>query len=164
MFILFYISVTWGFSLTIVVVRRLLLPINANNRRTTLFWFESSRVTAISKIVDYWPQRLDWHWLRCTVICRIRCVVLWFKLKCKVKIKLKYCEILRAQKKNHNWNTANEWTTHLHCFGAKRLTAKEILLIGNYYLVFLKKQRWNKSWTENAKTRFKLQTTKANKG
>ena len=38
-----------------------------------------------------------------------------------------------------------------HCFGAKLLTAKEILLIGNYYLVLLKKQRWNKSWTENAR-------------
>ena len=62
------------------------------------------------------------------------CVVLWFKLKYKVKINVqKYCERKR--------NTANEWTTHLHCFGAKLLTAKEILLIGNYYLVFLKKQR-----------------------
>ena len=42
--------------------------------------------------------------------------------------------------------------------------AKEILLIGNYFLVLLKKQRWNKSWTENAGRRFKLQTTNANKG
>ena len=62
------------------------------------------------------------------------CVVSWFKLKYKVKIKLqKYCERKR--------NTANEWTTHLHCFGTKLLTAKEILLMGNYYLVLLKKQR-----------------------
>ena len=70
-------------------------------------------------------------------ICRIDvlcCVVLWFKPKYKVKIKLhKYCERKR--------NTANEWTTHLHCFGAKLLTAKEILLMGNYYSVLLKKQR-----------------------
>ena len=66
------------------------------------------------------------------------CVVSWFKLKYKVKIKLqKYCERKR--------NTANEWTTHLHCFGAKLLTVKEILLMGSYYLVLLKKQRWNKS-------------------
>ena len=56
------------------------------------------------------------------------CIVLWFKLKYKVKIKLKkYCERKR--------NTANEWTTHLHWFGAKRLTAKEILLL------LLRKQR-----------------------
>ena len=75
--------------------------------------------------------------------------MLWFKLKYKVKIKLqKYCERKKILQK---WNTANEWTTHLHCFGAKLLTAKEILLIGNYYLVLLKKQRWNKSWTENAR-------------
>ena len=37
----------------IVGIRRLLLPISANNRRTTLFPFESSRVTATSKMVDY---------------------------------------------------------------------------------------------------------------
>ena len=47
----------------IAAVRRLFIPISANNRRTTLFRFESSRVTAITKMVDYWPQRLDWHYL-----------------------------------------------------------------------------------------------------
>ena len=61
----------------IAAIRRLLLPIRAKNRRTTLFRFETSRVTALSKMV----------------------------------------------------------------VGAKLLTAKEILLIGNYYLVLLKKQR-----------------------
>lgn len=42
-------------------VRRLLLLISANNRPTTLFRFESSRVTAMGKMVDNWPKRLDWH-------------------------------------------------------------------------------------------------------
>ena len=41
------------YNLVIAAVRRLLLPISANSRRTTLFRSESSRVTAISKMVDY---------------------------------------------------------------------------------------------------------------
>ena len=41
------------YNLVIAAVRRLLLPISANSRRTTLFRSESSRVTAVSKMVDY---------------------------------------------------------------------------------------------------------------
>ena len=64
--------------------------------------------------------------------------VLWFKLKYKVKIKLqKYCERKR--------NSAHKLTTPLHCFGAKLVTAKEILLTGNQQLVLLKKKPCNKS-------------------
>ena len=42
-----------GYIRAIAAVRRLLLLISANNRRTTLFQFESSKVTAKSKIVCY---------------------------------------------------------------------------------------------------------------
>ena len=41
------------YNVVIAAVRRLLLPISANSRRTTLFRSESSRVTAVSKMVDY---------------------------------------------------------------------------------------------------------------
>ena len=61
-------------------IRRLLLLISANNRRIW-FWFESSRFTAISKMVDYWPQRLDWHYVWCTEICRIWCVVVQTEIR-----------------------------------------------------------------------------------
>ena len=51
------ISITVGTKIyfhvnSIAAVRRLLLLISANNRPTTLFRFESSRVTAIGKMVD----------------------------------------------------------------------------------------------------------------
>ena len=78
------------------------------------------------------------------------CVVVKTEIQGENKASRKYCERKR--------NTA----THLHSFGAKRLTAKETLLTGNYCLVLLKKQRWNKSWTENARWRFKLKTKNAN--
>ena len=41
------------YNIVIAAVRRLLVPISANSRHTTLFRSESSRVTAISKMVDY---------------------------------------------------------------------------------------------------------------
>lgn len=46
-------------NLSIAFGRRLLLLVGANNRRTTLIQFESSRFTAIEKMVDYRPNRLD---------------------------------------------------------------------------------------------------------
>ena len=147
------------YNLVIAAVRRLLLPISANSRRTTLFRSESSRVTAISKMVDYWPQRLDRHKVRCTVICRH--YLMCCELNWNTRWKWNFRNTASAEGIQQKWTTANEWTTHLHCFGAKLLTAKEILLTGNYYLVLLKKQRWNKSWTENARRRFKLKQIRA---
>ena len=78
-------------------------------------------------------------------------IVLCCGLNGNTRWKYNFRNTARAKEIQQKWNTANEWTTHLHCFGAKLLTAKEILLIVNYYLVLLKKQRWNKSWTENAR-------------
>ena len=58
--------------------------------------------------------------------------LVWFKLKYKLKIKLqKYYERKR--------NTANERTTHLYCFDAKRLNAKEIVRQENYHQGLLEK-------------------------